>query len=41
MWIHSSAAKLPPPLIAHSSIDLDVGAPVQPPKVIAWAGTSL
>jgi hypothetical protein len=29
------------PLIAHSSIDLDVGTPVVPPKVISWAGTSL
>jgi len=29
------------PLVAHSSIDLDVGTPVVPPKVISWAGTSL
>jgi hypothetical protein len=29
------------PLIPHASIDLDVGTPVVPPKVISWAGTSL
>jgi hypothetical protein len=29
------------PLIPHASIDLEVGTPVVPPKVISWAGTSL
>jgi hypothetical protein len=29
------------PLIPHASIDLDVGTPVVPPKVISWSGTSL
>jgi hypothetical protein len=29
------------PLIPHASIDLDVGAPVVPPKIISFAGTNL
>jgi hypothetical protein len=29
------------PLIPHASIDLDVGTPTVPPKVISFAGTSL